>query len=186
MSQLWLLNVLMKTSKGLVIVYTGDGKGKTTTALGLILRASGYNKKILLVQFIKNSFSGELKSLKKLEGLKIIRGGKGFVGILGDKLPLEEHKNAAVATFNKLNNEIISGKWDLVVVDEIIGAVSGKLLDAELVLDLIDRKPDFVDLVMTGCNASKEIIERSDLVSEIKSIKHPFDKGIKAKKGIDF
>lgn len=171
---------------GMIIVYTGNGKGKTTAALGLILRASGYNKKIMLIQFVKNSFSGELRSLKKLKGLKIIRGGKGFVGILGDKLPLEEHKKAALDTFDLLYKETMSGKWDLVVADEIIGAVSGKLLDAGLVLDLIDRKPDFVDLVMTGRNVSQEIIDKSDLVSEIKSIKHPFDKEVKAKKGIDY
>lgn len=176
----------MNKEKGLVIVYTGEGKGKTTAALGLVLRVSGYGKKILLVQFGKTAFSGELKSFKLLKNLKIIRGGKGFVGILGDKKPLVEHQKSAQDTFGKLKKEMSSGKWDLVIADEIIGAVSGKLLDAESLFNLIDSKPDFVDLVLTGRGASQELIKKADLVSEIKSIKHPYELGIKAKKGIDY
>lgn len=170
----------------MIIVYTGDGKGKTTAALGLILRASGYNKKILLVQFVKNSFSGELKPLKLLKGLKIIRGGKGFVGILGDKLPFEEHRKAAQSTFDLLYKEIMSGSWDLVVADEIIGAISGKLISPEEVINLISIKPQEVDLVLTGRGASKKLIELVDLVTEMKEIKHPFKKGVLAKVGLDY
>lgn len=177
---------IRESEKGLVIVYTGEGKGKTTAALGLILRASGYGKKILLVQFGKSAFSGELKSLKLFKNLKLIRGKTGFVGILGDKKPLVEHQKSAKEIFDKLKKEIISGKWDLVIADEIIGAISGKLLEVEYVLDLIDAKPANVDLVMTGRGKYQEILKRSDLVSEIKSIKHPYDLGIKAKKGIDY
>lgn len=178
----------------MVIVYTGNGKGKTTAALGLILRASGYNKKILLVQFIKNTFSGELKSLKLLKNLKIIRGGKGFVGILGDKLPLEEHKKSASETLGKLNKEIKSGKWDLIVADEILGALCGKLIKLQDVLKSLKNKqslslrdkPDSLDIVLTGRKVPKEIINLADLVTEMKEIKHPFKKGIFGKKGIDF
>lgn len=176
----------MKEEKGLLIVYTGEGKGKTTAALGTALRSLGYGKKVLIIQFGKNSFSGEFKSLKLFKNLKFIQGGKGFVGILGDKKSLSEHKVAAEKTFNTLKKEMVSGKWDLIIADEIIGAVSGKLLDAEVLLDLIDNKPGFVNLVLTGRGASQELIEKADLVSEIKSIKHPYDLGIKAKKGIDF
>lgn len=176
----------MKSSDGLVIIYTGEGKGKTTAGLGLVLRSLGYGRKVLIIQFGKNSFSGELKILKQLKNLKIIQGGKGFVGILGDKKPLEEHKKAVESTFNKLKKEIISGQWDLVIADEIIGAVFGKLLGEELVLDLIERRPKQVDLVLTGRGASQRLIDKADLVSEIKSIKHPFQIGQKAKAGIDF
>lgn len=177
----------MKSSDGLVIVYTGEGKGKTTAAMGLVLRSLGYGKKVLIVQFGKNAFSGELEALKKFgDQIKLLQGGIGFVGILGDKKNLSEHKKAATDTFSILNEEIISGKWDLVVADEIIGAVSGKLLGVEQVLDLIEVKPIFADLIMTGREAHPDIIIRSDLVSEIKSIKHPFEKGVKAKKGIDY
>lgn len=177
----------MSEENGLVIVYTGEGKGKTTAALGLALRAAGYGKKILIVQFGKNIFSGEIKALKKFDPqIKLIQGGNGFVGILGDKKLLEEHKKTAQETFEKLYQEMKSEKWDVVIADEIIGAISGKLLDVKLALNLIESKPNLVDLILTGRGASKELIDKADLVSEMKSIKHPFEKGIKAKKGIDY
>ncbi len=176
----------MSREKGLVILYTGEGKGKTTAALGLILRAAGYNKKILLVQFGKKWFSGELKSLKLLNNVKVIQGGKGFVKILGDKLPLEEHKKAVQATFGILYKEVSGGKWDVVVADEIVGAASAGLLPEGLVVKLITDKPASLDLVLTGHHASKKIIELADLVTEMQQIKHPYQKGILAKKGIDF
>ncbi len=169
----------------MVIIYTGEGKGKTTAALGLTVRAAGYNKKILIVQFGKNSFSGELKSLKKLK-IKFIQGGKGFVKILGDKLPLSEHKKAALATFNILYNEIISGKWDVIIADEIIGASSSGLLPESLVIKLITAKFQDLDLVLTGHHASKKLIKMADLVTEMIEVKHPFKIGKLAKKGIDF
>lgn len=177
---------MLKQSKGLVIVYTGDGKGKTTAALGLAIRALGYQRKILLVQFIKNSFSGELKILKRLKNLKIIRGGKGFVGILGDKLNLEEHREAAQETLNKLSHEMKYGNWDLIVIDEILGALTGKLIKLDQVLELLKTKPEKVDLVLTGRKTPKEIINLADLVTEMKEIKHPFKKGILAKEWIDY
>lgn len=177
----------MNKEKGLVIVYTGEGKGKTTAAMGIVLRSLGYGKKVLIIQFGKNSFSGELKALEKFgDQIKMLQGGIGFVGILGDKKTLVEHKAAAEESLKILNEEIVSDNWDLVVADEIIGAVSGKLLGIEQVLDLMEAKPKLTDLVMTGRNAHASIIERADLVSEVKSIKHPFDKRTNAKKGIDF
>lgn len=176
----------MKEEKGLVIVYTGEGKGKTTAALGLALRALGYGKKILIIQFGKQTSSGELKSFEKFNSVKVVQGGKGFVGILGDKLDFKEHKKAALEIFGKLKKEMVSGKWDLIIADEIIGAVSATLLSEELVLDLIDQKPKQVDLVLTGRGASKQLINKADLVSEMKSVKHPFQIGAKAKAGIDY
>ncbi|MDD2822895.1 MAG: cob(I)yrinic acid a,c-diamide adenosyltransferase [Candidatus Daviesbacteria bacterium] len=177
----------MNEDHGLIIVYTGEGKGKTTAALGIVLRSLGYGKRVLIVQFGKSAFSGEVKALEQFgDQVKLIQGGKGFVGILGDKKLISEHKQAAIESFELLKKEIMSEKWDLVMADEIIGAVSGNILDIKLVLDLLDQKPEFVDLILTGRGASQEIIEKADLVSEIKSIKHPFDKGIKAKRGIDF
>ncbi len=173
--------------KGLVIVYTGEGKGKTTAALGLVLRASGYGKKILIIQFGKRVFSGEVKALRKFGSrIKLIQGGKGFVGILGDQKPLAEHHQAAEKTYDQLYKEMLSGKWDLIIADEIIGSVFAKLLREGLVLDLIEHKPRQVDLVLTGRGASQKVINKADLVSEIKSIKHPFQLGLKAKKGIDY
>lgn len=177
----------MNEEKGLVIVYTGKGKGKTTAALGLVLRASGYNKKCLIVQFGKAWFTGELAGIKKLApNVKIIQGGKGFIDILGSKVSKDEHKKAAKEAFNILYKEVRGGNWDIVVADEIVGAVSSKILSLTKVLQLIKHKPATMDLVLTGHYASKELIDMADLVTEMKEIKHPFQKGILAKKGIDF
>lgn len=177
----------MDSEKGLVIVYTGEGKGKTTAALGLVLRAVGYKKKCLVVQFGKIWFTGEAEAVKKLKPfVKFVQGGKGFVKIMGDKLPLGEHKKAAKETFEELYQEMISEKWDLIVADEIVGAVASGLLPKNSLMKLIKNKPADLDLVLTGHHASKELIEMVDLVTEMKPIKHPFEKGILAKKGIDF
>jgi cob(I)alamin adenosyltransferase len=177
----------MNEGKGLVILYTGEGKGKTTAALGLVLRAVGYKRKCLIVQFGKMWFTGEVAGVKKLSPLvKLIQGGKGFVKILGDKLPLKEHKKAALDTFNLLEKEVKSGKWDVVVADEIAGAVSGGVLSLTKVLRLIHDKPTELDLVLTGHHASKKLMEMADLVTEMREVKHPYKQGILAKKGIDF
>lgn len=177
----------MNEGKGLVILYTGEGKGKTTAALGLVLRAVGYKRKCLIVQFGKMWFTGEVAGVKKLSPLvKFIQGGKGFVKILGDKLPLKEHKKAALDTFNLLEKEVKSGKWDVVVADEIAGAVSGGVLSLTKVLRLIHDKPTELDLVLTGHHASKKLMEMADLVTEMREVKHPYKQGILAKKGIDF
>lgn len=173
--------------KGLVILYTGEGKGKTTAALGLVLRASGYNKKCLIVQFGKIWFTGELLGIKKLAPLvKIIQGGKGFVKILGDNLPLSEHKKVAKKTFDLLYKEVTSDKWDVVVADEIVGAVSSDVLSLKWVVKLIKDRPVGMDLILTGHHAPKELISMADLVTEMTEIKHPYQKGILAKKGVDF
>ena len=177
----------MSDEKGLVILYTGEGKGKTTAALGLVLRAVGYNKKCLIVQFGKTWFTGEIAGIKKLAPLvKIIQGGKGFVKILGDKLPLSVHKKAAKKTFELLYKEVVSGKWDVVVADELVGATSSKLLPLAKAVKLIKDKPAQVDLVLTGHHAPDELIDLADLVTEMKEIKHPFQKGVLAKQGVDF
>lgn len=176
----------MEKDKGMIIVYTGNGKGKTTAALGLILRSSGYGKKILLVQFVKNSFSGELKTLRKLKGVRVVQGGKGYVGIMGDKLSLEEHKKSAFETLRKLKKEVELGNWDLIVADEILGALVGKLIRLSDVLELLKSKPENLDLILSGREAPKEIINLADLVTEMKEIKHPFKSGIMAKEGIDY
>lgn len=177
----------MTEDKGLVILYTGEGKGKTTAALGLILRAVGYKRKCLIIQFGKVWFTGEKEGIKRLlPYVKFIQGGKGFVKILGDKLPLSEHKKAAKDTFELLYKEILSDKWDVVIADEIVGAISAKLLSLTKTLQLIRHKPQRLDLILTGHHAPRELIKVSDLVTEMRQIKHPFKKGVLAKKGIDF
>lgn len=173
--------------KGLVIIYTGEGKGKTTAALGLVLRAVGYKKKCLIVQFGKAWFTGELVGIKKLSPyVKIIQGGKGFLDILGSKVSKEEHRKAAKEAFDLVYKETLSGKWDIVVADEIIGAVSSGVLPIKEAVMLITDKPREIDLVLTGHHGSKKLMALADLVTEMKEVKHPFQRGIVAKKGIDF
>ena len=176
------------SQKGLVIVYTGGGKGKTSAALGLVLRAVGYNHKVCMVQFVKGSWHyGELDSAKRLAPeFELITAGKGFVGILDDKSPREEHVKAANDTLAISREKITSGKFDVVILDEINYAIQLELLKLDDVIDMIKSKPTELDLVLTGNHATKEVIELADLVTEMKEIKHPFKSGIKAKKGIDF
>ena len=176
------------SQKGLVIVYTGGGKGKTSAALGLVLRAVGYNHKVCMVQFVKGSWHyGELDSAKRLAPeFEMITAGKGFVGILDDKSPREEHVKAANDTLMISREKIMSGKFDVVILDEINYAIQLELLKLGDVIDMIKSKPAELDLVLTGNHAAKEVIELADLVTEMKEIKHPFKSGIKAKKGIDF
>ncbi len=176
------------SEKGLVIVYTGGGKGKTSAALGLVLRAVGYNHKVCMIQFVKGSWHyGELDSAKRLAPeFEMITAGKGFVGILDDKSPREDHVKAANDTLEISKEKIMSGKFDVVILDEINYALQLELLNLNDVIDLIKSKPSELDLVLTGNHAAKEVIELADLVTEMKEIKHPFKSGIKAKKGIDF
>jgi cob(I)alamin adenosyltransferase len=173
---------------GLTIVYTGKGKGKTTAALGIALRATGYKKKICMIQFIKGSWHyGEMESSKRLEPeFEMVAIGKGFVGIIDDKSPKEDHQKIAKEAIRISNEKIQSGKYDIVILDEINYAVNLNLISLDDVLDLIKSKPENVDLVLTGNYAKEEVIEAADLVTEMKEIKHPFQKGIKAKEGIDF
>ena len=176
------------SQKGLVIVYTGGGKGKTSAALGLVLRAVGYNHNVCMIQFVKGSWHyGELDSAKRLAPeFEMITAGKGFVGILDDKSPREEHVKAANDTLMISREKILSGKYNVVILDEINYAVQLELLKLDDVIDLIKSKPAELDLVLTGNHATKEVIELADLVTEMKEIKHPFKSGLKAKKGIDF
>jgi len=173
---------------GLIIVYTGNGKGKTTAALGICVRAAGYDFKISIVQFIKGSWHyGELDGIKKhLPNVELYQGGKGCVGILNDKLPIEEHIKAAAATLKMTEELMLSGKYNMLILDELNVAVSLGLIDIKNVMDLLDMKPEKMDVIITGRNAHEDLIKRADLVTEMKEIKHPYRKGILARKGIDY
>jgi cob(I)alamin adenosyltransferase len=173
---------------GLTIVYTGKGKGKTTAALGIALRAVGYGKKICMIQFIKGSWHyGEMDSSKRLEPeFEMVAVGKGFVGIIDDKSSREDHKEIAKEAIRISNEKIQSGNYDIIILDEINYAVNLDLISVNDVLNLIKSKPAEIDLVLTGNYAKNEIIKLADLVTEMREIKHPFQLGIKAKKGIDF
>jgi cob(I)alamin adenosyltransferase len=179
---------LREADRGLVVVYTGNGKGKTTAAMGLALRAAGYGKKVLVIQFVKTWFTGEKGGFEHLPNVEFIQAGKGFYKILGDKLPEQEHVDAARIALELAQSKINSGAYDVVILDEIIGTVTGGLMELEPVLELIDSKPKDVDLVLTGHRGREltGLMERADLVTEMVKVKHPYDAGILAKKSIDY
>ncbi len=173
----------------MLLTFTGNGKGKTTAALGNALRLLGAGKQALMVQFIKGPWdSGEHKSAERLAPeFKIIKTGKGFVGILGDSLPVEEHKKAAEKGFLVTRKEIAGGKYHLLILDEVHNAIALGLVSLSYVLAFLDYAKDKVEyIITTGRDAPKEIIDRADLVTEMIEIKHPFQKGAKATKDLDF
>ncbi len=174
--------------KGLVIVYTGKGKGKTTAALGIVLRAVGHGYRVGMVQFIKGEwYYGELTSSKRLEPeFEMIAAGKGFVGIIDDDHPIEDHQKAAQAAVALVKEKLASGSYDIMILDEINYAAKLGLISEQDILDIIAAKPDGTSLVLTGNYAPESVIAAADLVTEMKEIKHPYQKGIKAKKGVDF
>ncbi|HUU46535.1 MAG TPA: cob(I)yrinic acid a,c-diamide adenosyltransferase [Acidobacteriota bacterium] len=178
----------IKVRKGLVICYTGDGKGKTTAALGMALRASGYNLRTLIWQFIKGSWHyGELDAVARLAPYVDIRQmGEGFVGIVDDKLPREVHREAALKALAGVREEIVSGRWHLVVLDEVFVGCQLKFLTADDILQVIAAKPAGVHLILTGRGAPPEVLAAADLVTEMREIKHPYQQGELAQKGIDF
>jgi cob(I)alamin adenosyltransferase len=174
--------------KGLVIVYTGKGKGKTTAALGIVLRAVGHGYKVGMIQFIKGEwYYGELTSSKRLEPeFELIAAGRGFVGIIDDDHPIEEHEKAAKDAIEVAKQKIASGDYDIMILDEINYAVKLNLISQEDILDVIAAKPEKTSLVLTGNYLPKAVMDAADLVTEMREIKHPYQRGIKAKKGVDF
>jgi cob(I)alamin adenosyltransferase len=178
----------LESKKGLSIVYTGDGKGKTTAALGMCVRAVGHNLKICIIQFVKGTWKyGELEGLKKLgPNVELHVLGKGCVGILGDKLPLEEHRKEAELALELATEKINSKEYNIVILDEINVAVKLELIPVERVLELIESRPEQVTLVLTGRGADPQIVKVADLVTEMLDIKHPYQLGILAMKGIDY
>lgn len=176
---------MSKLEKGLVQVYTGNGKGKTSAAFGLAIRAIGRGLKVYIIQFIKGGFDyGELYVIGKLPNLTLKAFGRGK--FITAKPPEEEDLKLAEQALKLAKDVVESDEYDVVVLDEINVALSLKLIDLNEVLELIKRKPDRVELVLTGRYAPEEIIEASDLVTDMKEIKHPFNKGFQSRKGIEY
>lgn len=172
-------------------MFTGNGKGKTTASLGQMVRVLGRGKTALMIQFIKGPWiSGEDEFAEKLgvpkEKFEIRKMGLGFVGILGDKLPIEKHEEAARKALEMFVKEKESGKWHLVALDEVNVAVSLGLLTVGEVLAAVKEFPEDKILILSGRNAPREFIEVADLVTEMKEIKHPFQKGKRAKFTVEF
>ncbi|RLI18815.1 cob(I)yrinic acid a,c-diamide adenosyltransferase [Candidatus Bathyarchaeota archaeon] len=175
----------MKLEKGLVQVYTGNGKGKTTAAFGLALRAIGRGLKVYVIQFIKGGFDyGELYIADKLPNLKLKAFGRGK--FVTEKPAEKEDVKLAEEALALAEKVIKSGEYDIVILDEVNVALDLKLIKTEKVVELMKSKPRHVELVLTGRYAPAEIVEIADLVTEMKEIKHPFSKGQQARKGIEY
>ena len=169
--------------RGLVIVHTGNGKGKTTAALGTALRAVGSGMKVCILQFIKGAWKyGELDAAAKL-GMEILPMGKGFTW---DTKNPEEDRRTALAAWEECKRRGLSGKYDLLVFDEINYVLDYGFIPLADVLAFLKAKPERLHVILTGRNAPPELIEAADLVTEMKEIKHPFKKGIVAQRGIEF
>jgi cob(I)alamin adenosyltransferase len=172
--------------KGLILVFTGDGKGKTTAALGMALRATGHGLRVLVIQFIKGSREyGELRSTKDHPLLKIVPMGRGFINLRAKK-PLSDDIETARKAWSFCREQVISGKYDLIILDEISYLVAYHLLPIKEVLNLLKNKPPPLHLVLTGRQMPPEIIDIADLVTEMNKIKHPYEKGIGAQPGIEY
>ena len=179
--------------RGLSIIYTGNGKGKTSAALGAALRALGHGWRVLMIQFFKGDWPvvfGELEMAKRLSPqFEVLQLGKGFVKYMGDQKPFEEHLIAAKDALRVAKERIISDAYDLIILDEIIYAIDYagiQLVSVEEVLDLMEAKPPRLHLVMTGRNAPQALIDRADLVTQMGEIKHPWQQKIPAQVGIDY
>lgn len=177
----------MADTKGLVIVNTGNGKGKTTAALGLGMRAWGQGLRVLILQFIKGNWTyGELQAAERMGADFVIRQmGEGFVrNSTSDERA--DHIQASKEALEDARREIMSGTWGMIILDEINYALGYGLVPVSEVLELIAAKPDYLHLVLTGRGAPKGIIDKADLVTEMGEIKHPYKQGIRAQKGIEF
>ena len=178
----------MANEKGLLIVYTGPGKGKTTCALGTAFRAVGQGLRVLMVQFIKGSWHyGELDAAKMLgdEKFEIRPMGRGFVKVGGAETDPEDIRMAEEC-WETGREAIYSGKYDLVILDEINYTIGYKMLDALKVVEELKGRPEQVHVICTGRNAHPLLVEQADLVTEMKEVKHPYTKGILAQRGIDY
>lgn len=174
--------------KGLLVVYTGPGKGKTTCALGTAFRAVGQGLRVLMVQFIKGSWHyGELDAAKMLgdDRFELRPMGRGFVKVGGAETDPEDIRLAEEA-WEFARQRIYSGSYDLVVLDEINYVIGYGMLDAEKVVAALAQRPERVHVICTGRNAHPRLVELADLVTEMKEVKHPYTRGILAQRGIDY
>jgi len=177
-----------KERVGLIVVITGHGKGKTTSALGIALRAVGYGMKVCIIEFIKGDmYSGEIDGIKRLSpNVELHLTGKGFCGIEGNPYPYKEHRANAQDALKLAKEKMLSEKFDILILDEINNALQLKLVDLPQVLELIENKPLLMHLILTGRGAHPEVIKRAHTVTEMKEIKHAFRQGIEPQKGIDY
>lgn len=171
--------------QGLVQIYTGGGKGKTTAATGLIVRALGQSMKVLLVRFLKpeKPQSGEIAFLQAAQGLEILTSG---IGVIHGRPDPEAVRESVAETFASARQKIAAGDFDLVVFDEINNVLHRGDLPLTEVMALIDKRPAGTELVLTGRNAPQELLERADLVTRMEAVKHPAKIGVPARRGVEY
>lgn len=177
-----------KQPRGLVVVITGNGKGKTTSAMGMVLRACGHGLRSCIIQFMKGDlYSGEWDGVKLLGGLVELHAtGKGFCGIRGNPYSREEHRANAQTAIALAREKMLTGDFDVIILDEINNAVKYRLVDLDQLLALLDIRPAKLHLVLTGRHAAPEVVERADTVSEVNEIKHAYRQQIEPQPGIDY
>ena len=175
------------TRKGLIIVNTGPGKGKTTAAMGTALRAVGNGMKVLMLQFLKGSWHyGELDAVKSFGGNWVMKQmGRGFVKVGGAETDPEDVRLVEEA-WSEAEKAIQSGEWDLIILDEINYAISYNMLDPAKVVAALKAKPEQVHVILTGRSAHASIVEIADTVTEMKQVKHAYEKGVLAQRGIEY
>ena len=173
--------------KSLVHIYCGDGKGKTTAATGLAVRMAGYGKKVLFARFLKNENSGELKILDRIPEIEVMHLSRsfGFYNKLNEQ-EKEEWKQTYKELWKKIKEKVKNGSYDLLVMDEFLHAIRYDLVTEEEILKFLDERSPDLEVVMTGRDPSERLIDAADYVSEINKIKHPYDEGIMARKGIEY
>lgn len=174
--------------QGLVVVLTGHGKGKTTSAMGMALRSAGHGLKVSIIQFMKGDiYSGEWDGVKLLGGLvELTPTGKGFCGIQGNPYPYEEHRRNAQAALQLVDSKMASGHFQVLILDEINNALALKLVDLEQVTRILERRPPQMHLILTGRDAHPDIVAAADTVSEVREVKHAYRKDIEPQPGIDY
>jgi cob(I)alamin adenosyltransferase len=177
-----------KQPRGLVVVITGNGKGKTSSAMGMVLRACGHGLRSCIIQFMKGDlYTGEWDGVGLLGDLVELHAtGKGFCGIGGNPYSRAEHRANAQAAIALAREKMLSGAFDLLILDEINNALNYRLVDLEQVMALLDDRPERLHLVMTGRDAAQEVIERADTVSAVNEIKHAYRQQIEPQPGIDY
>ena len=173
--------------KGLIIVNTGPGKGKTTAAMGTALRAVGNGMKVLMLQFLKGSWHyGELDAVKAFGDQFVMKQmGRGFVKVGGTETDPEDVRLVEEA-WSEAEKAILGGRWDLVILDEINYAISYGMLSPAKVVEVLKHKPEMVHVILTGRNAHPTITEIADTVTEMRQVKHAYEKGVMAQRGIEY
>lgn len=173
--------------KGMIHVYCGEGKGKTTASIGLALRAAGCGMQVIFAQFMKGNDSGEIAAMEQIEKIRVMRNAKnyGFYSRMSEK-----DKQDITAEHNEMLGQILelmkSGRCELVVLDELTYPYAYGLVDKDMVAELINGKPEGVELVITGRNPDELFVNAADYITEMKCVRHPFEKGVGARRGVEF